>query len=244
MHTLLRSRRLPLEGTMNTRDLGGYPCDGGVTRWGTFLRSDSPHGLTDQDVDFLIAYGVANSIDLRSAEEQQRKPSILAQSSGFVTHHVSLSDRMPEGGYEGDIPGSMAGLYISMLDDHKDALVRVIQILATSQNGLFFHCAAGKDRTGVVSMLLLKLVGVDDADVIADYSITDIYMREILDKNLESYKKRNIPEYVILSLPDSMRRVLQHLHNHYGSAGEYLLAAGLLPQELERLRTKFIQHAS
>ncbi len=241
MQKPMRTRRLPLEGTQNTRDLGGYPCENGaITRWGVFLRSDSPHGMTSQDVDHLLAYGVSNAIDLRTNDERKRSPSVLESAEAFSAYHVSMSDQMHATNFEGDLPGSMSGLYISLLDESGKDIARIFTILAEAETGVLFHCAVGKDRTGVVAMLLLKLAGVNDADVVADYSITEIYMHEVFSAESLALEKRDIPTFVLRSMPDSMRRVLKHLEETYQSAEKYLLSIGLTQGQIDSIRQKFV----
>lgn len=232
-------RRLPLVGTLNTRDLGGYPCGGGVTRWRVFLRSDSPHSMTPADTEVLRRYGIKNAIDLRSDGERQVLPSVLTQANGFKAHHVSLSDQLVTADYEGDTPGSMAGLYISLLDYSGPELLRIFQILAKAGGGTLFHCAVGKDRTGVVAMLLLSLVGVDEADIVSDYAVSDVYMREVFGQHLRANPGGQ--SYRYHSLPKSMWRVLDHLREAYASAEGYLLGLGLSREEMAALRGKFVE---
>lgn len=231
-------RRLPLEGSFNTRDLGGYPCKGGTTSWRAFLRSDSPFALTGADIDALAAYGVATAVDLRSEEEQLRKPSPLASAPGFDAYQVSMSDHMHAQRFEGDLPGSMAGLYISMLDNNPTAFKQVFGIFAAAAKTTLFHCAIGKDRTGVVAMLLLKLAGVADGDTAADYAVSDIYISALFPP--EFIKEHQIPEYVVKSKPESMLRVLAHLSERYGGAAQYLLQAGVSQQQLDSILAKLV----
>ncbi len=103
-----------------------------------------------------------------------------------------------------------------------------------------FHCAVGKDRTGVVAMLLLKLAGVQDADVVADYAATDIYMTEVYEAQKRVFMG-DIEDYMLKSHPASMRRALRHLQETYGSAEAYLLGASLAEADIARIREKFIQ---
>lgn len=237
-------RRLPLEGSPNTRDLGGYPCTGGTTRWGSFLRSSNTSKMTAQDLDALRAYGVDTALDLRSEEERSRAPSALEDAPGFEGHHVSLLDQLNSSHFEGDLPGSMSGLYISLLDNSAKDIARVFSILAAAKGGALFHCAAGKDRTGVVAMLLLKLAGVSNADVEADYAATEIYMRPVFTHQLDEIRKagvKNVPEYGFRSIPESMRRAVQHLEENYGTARQYLQKAGVTEAELATLHEKMVQ---
>lgn len=238
-HLSRHMRRLPLVGTLNTRDMGGYPCKGGVTRWRVYLRSDSPHSMTPADTEALQRYGIKNAIDLRSDGERQVLPSMLTQANGFKSHHVSLSDQLYTADYEGDTPGSMAGLYISLLDFSGPELLRIFHILAKAVGGTLFHCAVGKDRTGVVAMLLLALVGVEEADIVSDYAVSDIYMREVFGKHLPANPNTESLRY--RSLPKSMWRVLEHLQEKYGGAEGYLSGLGFSPEEMAAIRGRFIE---
>lgn len=238
-HISKHMRRLPLVGTLNTRDLGGYPCKNGVTRWRVFLRSDSPHSMTPADTDTLLRYGVKNAVDLRSDGEKQILPSVLTPACGFRSYHISLSDQLYSADYEGDTPGSMAGLYISLLDNAGPDLLRIFRILAKAGGGTLFHCAVGKDRTGVVAMLLLGLVGVDEADIVADYVVSDIHMREVFDKHLLA--NPDMENFRLKSLPKSMWRALDHLREGYGSAEGYLAGIGFSREEMAAIRGKFVE---
>lgn len=240
MQSITPLRRLPLQGTRNTRDLGGYPCEGGVTRWRVFLRSDNPSRLTEADLEYLKAYGVDTAVDLRQAAEGSKFPSRLACAPGFACHQVSVKDDIDNIDYEGDVPGTMSGLYIDLLDNSKAPFARVMRALAAARGGALFHCAVGKDRTGVVAMLLLQLCGVADADIIADYAITDIYMTDIYDQQAVVFDG-GIPDYVLRSVPASMERVLRHLRQVYGGAAPYLARCGLSPAEVQALREKLVQ---
>lgn len=235
-------RRLPLEGSPNTRELGGYPCvGGGSTRWGVFLRSSSPHGMTPADLQYVSDYGVTTTVDLRSEEERTANPSRLESDERFAGFHVSMSDQIHSVNFEGDMPGTMSGLYINLLDNSRADIARVVRILAEGEEGCLFHCAVGKDRTGVIAMLLLGLAGVADADIVADYVVTEIYIRELMETSLAAMTERDIPTHVLRSIPESMWRVLQHLHETYGSAREYLLGAGLSGERLDGLCAKLVE---
>lgn len=250
MQTNLPMRRLPLEGAPNTRDLGGYPCRGGVTRWGVFFRSASTHVYTQQDMQTLRNAGVTTAVDLRSDMERERQPSALLDAVGFTTHSVPLLDRinshdfdesLPGNLFEGDVPGSMSGLYISLLDNNAEDLARVFTLLCQAPDAALFNCTAGKDRTGVVAMLLLGLAGVANADIEADYAVTEIYMRERFFNSVDGNEENPIPLFVLRSLPESMRRTLKHLEDNWGDAQQYLLAAGMSKEAIQALLAKFVQ---
>lgn len=234
-------RRLPLQGAPNTRDLGGYPCPNGITRWQQFVRSSSTHTLTPQDISFLQWYGIKTVLDLRGPQECSAHPSALNAGNGFSVHNIPLLGQLDSSQFEGDDPGSMSGLYIELLDNRKAALLNIFQTILAAQGGILFHCTAGKDRTGVVAMLLLKLARVRDDDIVADYSITDIHMGAVFMGPNPALKEADIPDYVFFSKPRSMWGTLTHLSSKYGSVQNYLAQVGLTPAEIDRLKQKIVQ---
>ena len=236
-------RRLPLAGAKNARDLGGYPCPGGAVRWGLYVRSDCPESLTPQDIEYLAAYGVRDVVDLRRADEDVQFPSKLVGAPGFAVHAISLHNTAHGMDFEGDVPGSMAGLYMLLLDTAQDEIRQVMQTIVDAPAGVLFHCAAGKDRTGVIAMLLLKLAGVADADVIADYAITEIYMDELYNAQQGAFNQQEIPAYVLRSIPASMERVLRHLREQYGTAEAFLTTCGLSRQAIDTLKARLVEPA-
>ncbi len=238
-HTHLR--RLPLCGTSNTRELGGYPCCGGHTEWGVFLRSDLPENLSEGDVSLLREYGVRSVLDLRRHSERTAQPCALCGTEGFMLHELSINDNIDSIDFEGDVKGSMSGLYIFLLEHSGAAIADIFKFFAQEDGGILFHCAAGKDRTGVIAMLLLKLAGVSDEDVTADYAITDIYKNEPLNTTHNTFTGAPMQEYVLRSKPESMRRTLRHLQEKYGDAESYLLQAGADAQALWEIKRRFVK---
>jgi len=95
--------------------------------------------------------------------------------------------------------------------------------------------------TGVVAMLLLQLAGVADADIVADYAVSEIYMREFVDKYSQGVMGAEVPLHVLRSIPDSMWRVLEHLHNTHGGAEAYLRKQGLSAAEIGAIRDRFVE---
>ena len=152
---------LPMEGAYNIRDLGGYPAEnGGVTRKGLFFRADNTANLTPKDVDLLREKGVSLSIDLRSPKETQDWPSKLKGCAGMRYENIVMLDEISSNGFRGNFPASMAEMYIRNLDGARDSFVQVFRLLIENSGAALFHCTAGKDRTGMVSMLLILLVAV------------------------------------------------------------------------------------
>jgi len=222
-------RRLPLHGTDNTRDLGGYPVPGGYTAWGRTFRSDAPVSLSAEDVATLKKLGVTTHIDLRTQEEVERRPSAVSNLPGFHYHHVDLCACMQM------MPDSEEGVAVSYFEmtQQVEPMARIFRIIAGAEGGLLFHCAAGKDRTGVVAAILLMLAGAERPDLLADYILTAAYMREPIRKFLK--EDPDIPTYILTPKVDFMEAFLDRFLAFHGSAERYLQTIGLSVEEIKSI---------
>lgn len=235
------NRPLGLSGTSNTRDIGGYPTSsGGITASGRYLRSDSPHLSSDEDIVTLARLGLRTVVDLRSPDEVARKPSKLAGAPGVRYLPIPIVDDVGSHGAsraEDEGFGSMADLYRALLSRAGDRFVRVFEAFASSEGLSLFNCAAGKDRTGLVAMLLLGLAGVPDELIVADYAATSIYMAATFDAQRAEFAKRGVevPKYYFDSRAEDMRATLTLLAGTYGGAAAYLRANGLGEDALRRV---------
>jgi len=232
------NRPLPLEGAMNLRDLGGYPRrGGGRTATGRFLRSEATAALSPGDIGALRSMGLCLVVDLRSPDEAAAAPSRLLGLEGVRYASHPLLDDVQSKGLVGKMPKSMAELYISILDEGRARLRGVFEELAEAEGLRLFNCTAGKDRTGVVAMLLLELAQVDDEAIIADYAASAANMARLFERQAATLRSRGIevPAYVFESRPGDMRATIDHLRASYGSARSYLAACGLPPSSLDRL---------
>ncbi len=222
-------RRLPLHGTDNTRDLGGYPVPGGYTVWGRTFRSDAPVNLTSEDVELLRELGITTHIDLRTREEVERRPSAVSNLPGFRYHHVDLCACMQM------MPDSEEGVAISYFEMTQQAepMARIFRIIAGAEGGLLFHCAAGKDRTGVVAAILLMLAGAERQELWADYILTAAYMREPVLKFLK--EDPDIPAYIVTPRIEYIEAFLNRFQAAYVSAEAYLRSIGISAEEIKSI---------
>lgn len=110
---------------------------------------------------------------------------------------------------------------------------------------VLFHCTAGKDRTGLVSMLLLSLVGVPEEIIVTDYAATQEYTAEQARRQQELMKKAGVvlPDYIFGAVAQTMEETLSHLHNVYGGARQYLSRAGVSEQDLKKIQSHFVKKA-
>lgn len=246
--TVYVSRPLPLRGVRNVRDLGGYPFtreDGttGVTARGRFLRAGTLGGIRRTDISALRTYGLRRVIDVRSNFELKLWPDPFAKRArqGIEYIHIPMLDQLNSSGFGGTLPDRMSNVYRDLLDKDGASLRRVMEALDGPGCSLF-HCRAGKDRTGVIAMLLLGLAGVDDAHIIADYAVTQHYMGRGLEAQrmgVSILLRRRVPRCLFESDPQEMVRTLAYLHKRYGSARRYLEEhAGCSPALLDRLTAR------
>lgn len=184
--------RLPLDGAHNVRELGGLPAKGGrQTAWHRFLRADSLEELTDRDTELLLGYGVNTVIDLRSPSETVQHPDYAGLLARVEYHNIPFmeQDLSPEGqAWAKEQLADLSSLYISLLK-RKNIVKAVLEQIAAAGDGcLLFHCAVGKDRTGVLALLLLMLAGVDKQDCQTNYmqSFTNLTRREVFRKLKDS----------------------------------------------------------
>jgi protein-tyrosine phosphatase len=243
-----QTRRLTWEGLLNARDLGGYPAaGGGETRWGAVVRSDSLAALTQAGRAALAGYGVRAIVDLRLADEIDRHPNPFAEPGdhGIAYTNVSMIDPAVENPPESL---TLAESYLWMLDRFAGQVAEVMAAIAAApEGGVLVHCAAGKDRTGLISALLLGLVGVPAETIAADYALTAELLRPRDEEWLEHGPGERAEREAILArfapTAEVMLEVLEGLDRRYGGVERYLLAAGVPEADLDRLRDRLLAPA-
>lgn len=229
-------RRLILSKTMNTRDLGGYPVDGGkTTAYKKFIRSDLLYEISRKDIDILLNNKINTVIDLRSDEEIVKKPCVLKNVNGFQYFHYKVygDGRIPESAE--DVPVS----YMEMVNG-KISMLPIMKTLSTAKDGIIYHCTAGKDRTGVISALLLSLSGVAKSDILADYQISQSYLYSVL----RDFCMDNIDIHSDIITPkiEHMDSFLNMFYEKYHSVEDYLLYIGLDFIDINNLKMKLIEN--
>ena len=237
------SRLLPLVGASNFRDLGGYPItSGGFTCWGKLFRSDTLHELTEGDVTFLREMGLRSVIDLRTAAEVDLSGRGLLGAGRTDYMHLSVIDE--DGGEARGIPApmdeSLANRYLWYLEIGREALRHALTVIGdASMHPLVFHCAAGKDRTGVLAALILDIVGVDRQAIIDDYVLTSGSMEAILARLLRNRTEAgmvyDIPASALTVEAATMESFLDGVDQRYGGGRQWALAAGVPYDSVEAL---------
>lgn len=224
-----------LESTMNTRELGMYRIQGtkNYTLSNRIYRSDRCEILSVSDKKLLLDRGITTIIDLRSEQEADAKPSAFASDNDFIFFHYPIVEGMLP-------PSSLEDVPVSYMEiAHAVCMREIFKTIANAKSGVLFHCTAGKDRTGVVSAILLALVGVADEDIVYDYAIS----REFNKQRLEAFLKEHpeIDKDIVLANEKSMYGFLKMLREKYNSVEQYLTDIGISKYEIQELKSKLIK---
>lgn len=235
-------------GTANFRDLGGLPTeDGGRTRSGLLFRSDTLQELTESDVEVLVhEVGLALVVDLRAPGEVETEGRGLLSGTDVRHVNVALNSR-DERAIPDLTADSLVQHYLGYLAVSAAAAVEVFTTLAGDGLPAVVHCAAGKDRTGVVSALLLRALGVPAEVVAQDYARSADAVSQILARlrRMPSYADRIdlLPADVHACSADTMTDFLTAVDAQYGSVPQFLREAGLDDTVVARLRERLVEPA-
>jgi protein-tyrosine phosphatase len=240
------SRRLDWEGCLNARDLGGYGTrDGRETRWGAVVRSDSPAALTETGRAALAEYGVRAIVDLRLPAELADHPNPFAEPGDHGIAYTNVSFIDPAAAPPNAVT-TLAEDYLQMLDRFRPGVAEAMSAVARAPDGaVVIHCAAGKDRTGLISALLLGLAGVPPATIAADYAMTAELLRPREQEWLAAGPPEERAEREALlaryaPTAEVMLEVLAGLDERHGGVEAYLLEADVPRADLDRLRDRLL----
>jgi len=238
------TRELKLEVAYNVRHLGGYPARAGRATRADVVRSASLHRLTAAGVERLAATGVRVVVDLRSRAEREEYPTPGVSALGIETINAPVfeADASPTG-LAGQFPGFQA-VYRSMLESGRGAYRTLFEVIADTPGGVLFHCAAGKDRTGVAAALLLDLAGVADETILDDYSRSAALLAPLLPEWLPRIAERGLTEAQARALMAShagdMQATLAHIRERWGSAEGYMEDIGVSFDAISAVRARLV----
>jgi protein-tyrosine phosphatase len=218
-------RHVRLDRVHNLRDVGGYPAAGGrMVAWGRLYRSDSLANLDGQDLARFGKLGIRTVIDLRYPDEIQRNGRV-PDLPGLTFHNFSVEHRP----YDQTIidpsvePAPFfADRYAEVAADGVIELRQTLEVIAgLGELPLLFNCHAGKDRTGIVAALVLSLLGVDRADVVADFALSNLATVRFMSDH--AAQGRPIPQWsgFARAPADAMRMFLDGIDERYGSVRGY-----------------------
>ena len=244
------NRFIPLDGTFNFRDLGGYTAaDGRSLRTGVLYRSDELQHLSPNDLTHIRdRLGLATVMDLRSVEELDEVGIGPIRQIGIAHHSVPFSGTRDESDERRRNASNMGEYYLDTMSRQwfGTALKQAIDMISNSDNHpLLFHCTAGKDRTGLLSGVLLGLLGVSHSDIVDDYALSQALggrlRQRISDDPKRAPHSSDFPEWMHGALPESMSVVLDNIGSEHGSMEAYVRAQDVSENTIARLKNTLLQ---
>jgi protein tyrosine/serine phosphatase len=229
----------------NFRDLGGLQTtDGRTVHYGRLYRSDSLHRLTEDETEKLAALGVRTVLDLRRPHEISRDGRI-PERDGMAYFNLHPTHREWNlGHYDGDPARYLADRYLDMAQEGIEGFGAALRLLSDAERApVVMHCFAGKDRTGVLAALTLALLQVTEADIMADYALSEAAQAPIgaqIRRDFPDAVFEAPPPHILACPPRAISLFLTELNNSYGSVYGYARAAGVTALHVEALRTHLL----
>lgn len=254
MTSSLSAGWLELDGTANTRDLGGIRVEGGRIRPGLVIRSDNLQDLSPRDVVRLVdELGLRTVLDLRTPSEREStgpgplvsRPEVEHLPLSFIPDSVEVQidpgSVLPSRWADGPV-----SVYNHYLNDRPESFGAAVRRLADPAAGAaILHCAAGKDRTGVLAAVVLDVLGASMDDIAVDYARTNERIEAIFGRLEASNTYRQDVQKIGLDAhrvePTTMEQVFTALRAKHGSTAGYLATAGVNDTTLEQLRERLVE---
>ncbi len=238
-------RKIHLEIAHNVRHLAGYPTAGGhATTASHLIRSGSLHELTEAGLAAFGELGVKVVVDFRSGMEHEMYPTpdLSAHDVTIIEAPVFETDASPGALARQDRYPGHAAIYRDFLSEGGEAYRTLFETIAMASGPVLFHCAVGKDRTGVAAALLLELAGVPDEHIIADYALSTAELEPTLEERMERFEEYGISietgRMMMAAPPRDMELTLDFIRTRWGSAAGYLGTLGLAPATIEAVRSR------
>ena len=233
---------LPL---INCRELGGMPLrDGHVFRSGLFLRSGAPSELkTREEFEQVKAYGVKNVIDFRGVTELERCGNPFRDDADTNFYSIPLFIGDP-----GDVNNDtmqflrthhLGDYYVIIMEQLGDKVAQVMRILLNAEGLTLYHCAHGKDRTGVISAILYLIAGADREDIVTNYKVSYDYLEDFLKPLIDAAP--DDMKHTLRSDEINIRIFLKYIDDKWdGKVENYLISNGMTESEINALRDKCV----
>lgn len=233
-------KRIPFETINNFRDLGGVATkDGKLIKWGKIYRSANMDLISDKDIEKMKELNISTIIDLRrDSEVEEFYKNIDKVKKNFSYYQISLANM--NFGYQEiqDIINkkvSVGRTYRDLIDNH-DAVRDILKLIVEAEDAVIFHCQEGKDRTGVIAMILYGLLNVDQIDIIADYEISSAYLGYI-----SSFNQDDDYSVFRITSPYNMKEAYSYIIEEYGTFESYIKDLDLDQSHIEKLREKMLE---
>lgn len=240
-------RHVPLEAVHNFRDIGGYRArDGAFVKHNLVYRADGLYRLSSTDMETIRQIGIKTVIDLRTEKELSDNGTFPVDQHPVDFHNVSLMDDIWE---EADIPhfNSIADFlvwgYRDIMKNAHDRFARAFDLVAQHEAPpVVYHCAAGKDRTGLLTMMLLGSLGVSRDDIVHDYALSAEAMKRLQEWVLKTNPERehvitDAPAHFLAAEPDAMHAIIDDFTAGHSDFADAVIAYGISEDSIERLHS-------
>ena len=225
-------KRFFIDKIENMRDIGGYRLrENKIVRENLLIRSNVPITLENEELNKLKQMNITTIVDLRNDDEIKKKNSIFMKDQSFSYNHIKIKG-------DGILPkekNAVLDSYIEMLEG-KEQIKSLFTILNEAKTGIIYYCNAGKDRTGVVTALILSLLGVDREQIVQDYLASGVFLKDML----QSYSKGQKDLFDIINpRSETMYGLLDYIDKKYSNVEGYLQDCGLSTEILNSIKYKY-----
>ncbi|MDA8781006.1 tyrosine-protein phosphatase [Gammaproteobacteria bacterium] len=250
-------RLLPMDGSHNTRELGGYKTtDGKTIKWGKLFRSDKLSDISKIDQAYLQNLGIKKIVDFRSEQEKAEDPNIIPTGISYVEMPISVDGAMRskieavlKGETDREVQSFLIDANKEFVTNYADVYENFLRGLIDEDAPTLFHCTAGKDRAGFAAAITLIALGVSKEDVINDYMKTNTFTQERIEEILGQIE--------LMSLYQSDVEILRPLlgveqiyietafrtaEDKYGSLENFIRdGLNISDEDIQKLRNKFLE---
>lgn len=227
---------------INCRELGGMPlADVKTFKSGLFLRSGSPEWLTPEQVEVVKVYGVKTVIDLRAIDELNSTGNPFEKDPDIKFYSIPLLNSDPNDSEDKTIEyirtHTLGDYYVIIGEEMGDKIAEIMRVLLNSEGLVLFHCAHGKDRTGVIAAILYMLCGASREDIITNYAVSYNYLEDFLKPYIN--KLPDDLKHILRSDAHNMATFLDYIESKWnGDVANLLIANGLTQEEINALKAK------
>lgn len=250
-------RKLSMDGSYNTRELGGYKTtDGKSVKWGVLFRSDKLSDISLEDQKYLKNLGIQRIVDFRSKAEKTEDPDKIPDGMTYIEMPIEVDGAMRtkiEAILKGEINRNVKDFLIEaneeFIKNYSHIYSKFLKDLAKEQKPTMFHCTAGKDRAGFAAAITLIAIGVSKEDAINDYMKTNEYTAKRIDEMISKIELMSLYQTdgeLLRPLLGVEREYLEAAfkaaENEYGSIENYIRSGlNISEKEIQQLRSFLLE---
>ncbi len=251
------NRLLPMDGSYNTRELGGYKTlDGKYVKWGVLFRSDKLSDISEADQNYLVNLGIKKIVDFRSESEKNEDPDKIPEDIDYVEMPIEVDGAMRtkieailKGEIDRDVKSFLIEANEEFINNYSHIYSKFLKDLAREQKPTLFHCTAGKDRAGFAAAITLIAIGVSKEDAIEDYMKTNEYTADRIEEMISNIELMSLYQTdgellrPLLGVErEYLETALKTAEDQYGSIEKYIREGlGISEEEIQKLKSFLLE---